>query len=119
MISSKAKVHNYAYYTGKPFTMKQVIADLGISKTRACVAIQELVESGVIRKLGTIGKEKHYKLVTVSKEEQEARALLQEHETKSFSEIAKERGVSKQAVHEKVRDYLPPKELRATPTLST
>lgn len=45
MRTSLDKVKDYAYMTGRPFTCKQLVRDLGIGSTMAAIAIRKLLDS--------------------------------------------------------------------------
>jgi DNA-binding transcriptional regulator GbsR (MarR family) len=104
MRTSLDKVKDYAYMTGRPFTCKQLVRDLGIGSTMAAEAIKKLCASGDIVLISS-KREGIYK-ATSDKMKSRARAaekrltLITAIEERSLAEIAKERGVSRQRMHQ-------------------
>jgi len=102
-------VRNYVAMPDRvQFSAKEIAAATGVCIQTVRNIITSPAKQAVIKKTCKINGWIYYR-----KAHQDER-LLAESKTKSVATIAKEKGVSKEAIYAKMRPYLPPKELRAT-----
>lgn len=115
MRTATDKLRDYAFMLGKPFTYRQAMADLGLGRSIVVSAIARLKQEGTIQNIGK-RSEGLYKIAKQpSSQELEGQQILREMDIKSVLEIAKERGVTKEAIYQKIRPFLPDKDHRVTP----